>query len=96
MIGRTKRNTVLRKRKPRDICQSIIHDRLEYIEETLKLGHPLAEEESHFVLQAYKAFGEADHIDAEVSYLESLTPEESNKLEDMLADIEEVTKPSDN
>lgn len=97
MIGPSKRkNTNLRKRKPRDICQSIIHDRLEYIEQTLQLGHALPEDDADFVLQAYKAFGEAEHTDAEVSYLESLTPEQSNSLEDMLADLEEETKPSEN
>ena len=91
-----KRHLGKRTRKPRDICQSIIHDRLEYIEETLKLGHALPEDDADFVLAAYKAFGEAEHTDAEVSYLESLSPEQSNELEDMLAELEGETRPSDN
>jgi len=91
-----RQSTLKRRRKPRDIAQSIIHDRLEYIVETLKLGHPITEDESAFALAAYKAFGEADQIDAEVAHLESLTPEQSNKLDDLLAELEEETKASDN
>lgn len=96
MIGPSKRKqTASRKRKPRDIAQSIIHDRLEHIEESARLG-PLTQEEADFTLHAYKVFGEAEHIDAEVSYLESLSPEQSNQLEEMLAELEEETKPSEN
>ncbi len=89
------RHTTNRKRKPRDIAQSIIHDRLLHKEHSADRG-PLTEEEANFVLAAYKSFSEADHIDAEVSYLESLSPEQSNKLDEMLAELEEETKPSDN
>jgi len=96
MIGKPKASTRMRQRKPRDIAQSIIHDRLEYIEESIKLGHPISEDESQFTLNAYKAFGEADQIDAEVSYLESLSPAESNKLEDMLAELEDETGAQNN
>ena len=95
MIGQPKRNTALRRRKPRDICASIITDRLELIEKRLKLG-PLTDVETEFVLAAHKAFTDADQTDAEVSYLESLTPEQSNRLEEMLAELEEETKASDN
>ncbi len=90
MIGKPRASTRMRQRKPRDIAQSIIHDRLEYIEESIKLGHPISEDESQFTLNAYKAFGEADQIDAEVSYLESLSPKDSEKLEDLLAELEET------
>ena len=89
------RNTANRRRKPRDICASIITDRLVYIEHRAKRG-PLTDDESDFVLSAYKCFTDAEQTDAEVSYLESLTPEQSNRLEEMLAELEEETKASEN
>jgi len=89
------RNTSLRRRKPRDICASIITDRLEKIEGRAKKG-PLTEDETNFVINAYKCFTDAEQTDAEVSYLESLSPEQSNRLEEMLAELEEETKASDN
>ncbi len=95
MIGRSPKAAKRSRRKPRDIAQSIIHDRLEHIERSAERG-PLTVEESDFVLHAYKAFGEADHIDAEVEYLTSLSPKESEKLEDLLAELEEETGPQNN
>lgn len=89
------RNTANRRRKPRDICSSIITDKLCHIESRGKKG-PLTEDEADFVLAAYKCFTEADQTDAEVSYLESLSPAQSNKLEDMLAELEEESKASAN
>ena len=89
------RNTANRRRKPRDICASIITDRLVHIEARAKRG-PLTDDETDFVISAYKCFTDAEHTDAEVSYLESLSPEQSNKLEEMLAELEEEAKPSTN
>ncbi len=89
------RNTANRRRKPRDIAASIISDRLCYIARRAKRG-PLTDDESDFVLAAYKCFSEAEQSDAEVSYLESLTPEQSNRLEDMLAELEDEAKASEN
>ena len=89
------RNTANRRRKPRDICASIITDRLVHIERNAARG-PLTEDESDFVIQAYKCFTDAEQTDAEVSYLESLTPEQSNKLEEMLAELEGEQKPATN
>ena len=89
MIGRPpKKKNLVARRKPRDICQSIITDRLVHIERRAEKG-PLTEEETNFVLQSYKCFSEAEHADAEVSYLESLTPDQSNQLEDILAGLED-------
>lgn len=85
------RNTANRRRKPRDIAASIITDKLTHIEARGKRG-PLREKETDFVLSAYKCFTEADQTDAEVSYLESLSPEQSNHLEDILAGLEEESK----
>lgn len=70
-------------------------DRLEAIESNGKSG-PLEVEEANFALQAYKTLSEAQQTDAESEYLKSLTPEQSNKLDDMLAELEEGAGASDN
>jgi len=88
-FGQKPKNIARRKRKPRDLAASIITDRLEKIEARAKRG-PLTSDETDFVLVAYKALAEAEHTDAEVSLLESLSPAESNQLEDMLAEIIDV------
>lgn len=78
-----------RGRKPRDICASIIADRLEVIEARGKRG-PLTTDETDFVVAAYKSFADAEHTDAEVEYLTTLTPKESNALEDAIARVIDI------
>lgn len=85
----------MRKRKPRDIAESIMTDRLEVIERRLTKVASITTDEAEFVFHAFRALTDSEHSDAEVEMLKSLDAKQSNMLDEAIIEIEALNAPKE-
>ncbi len=78
-----------RRRKPRDLCESLIVDNLELMEERTKV-RPMNSEEAQWLVNTYKALTEARVSDAEADAIGALTIKELTAMDQMAIEVREV------
>jgi hypothetical protein len=81
-----------RRRKPRDLCESLIVDNLELMEERTKgvNGRPMNSEEAQWLVNTYKALTEARVSDAEADAIGALTIKELTAMDAMAIEVREI------
>ena len=81
-----------RRRKPRDLCESLIIDNLELMEERTQgvNGRPMNSEEAQWLVNTYKALTEARVSDAEADAIGALTIRELTAMDQMAIEVREI------